>query len=45
MIGGREGQIARREKVTVDARSRLPEAGRRVVKLYESWGRTEQAAS
>jgi eukaryotic-like serine/threonine-protein kinase len=45
ILGGYEGIMSRRKKVTVDARSRLPEAGRRVVTLYESWGRREQAAS
>jgi len=45
VLGGHEGLANRREKVPVDARPRLPEAGRRVVSLYESWGRPEQAAS
>ena len=40
VLGGYEGLMNRRKKVTVDARPRLPEAGRRVVTLYESWGKT-----
>ncbi|MEJ7636978.1 MAG: tetratricopeptide repeat protein [Singulisphaera sp.] len=43
VLGGHEGLMARRQGVSVDARPRLPEAGRRVVKLYESWGKPEQA--
>jgi eukaryotic-like serine/threonine-protein kinase len=45
ILGGYEGIMSRRKKVTVDARSRLPEAGHRVVTLYESWGKREQAAT
>ncbi len=45
VIGSHEGLTTRWKQVTVDARPRLPEARRRVVKLYESWGRTTQAAS
>jgi eukaryotic-like serine/threonine-protein kinase len=45
ILGGHEGLMNRREKVSIDARPRLPESGHRVVRLYESWGRPEQAAT
>jgi tetratricopeptide (TPR) repeat protein len=43
ILGGYEGLTARRKDVTVDAWSRLPEAGRRVVRLYEAWGKSAEA--
>ena len=43
ILGGYEGLTARRKDVTVDAWSRLPEAGRRVVRLYEAWGKPAEA--
>ncbi len=44
ILGGHEGLMARRGRVTVDARARLPESKRRVVALYESWGKPEQVS-
>ena len=41
ILGGHEGLTSRREHVTVDARPRLPESARRVVQLYEAWGKPE----
>ncbi len=43
IIGGYEGLTARRKDVTADAWRRLPEAGRRVVRLYEAWGKPAEA--
>ena len=43
ILGGHEGLTSRREHVTVDARPRLPESTRRVVQLYEAWGKPELA--
>jgi serine/threonine protein kinase/tetratricopeptide (TPR) repeat protein len=43
VLSGFEGLQARRDRVTVDAWARRPEAGRRVVRLYESWGKPDQA--
>ena len=37
ILGSYEGLTDRRKDVTVDAWRRLPEAGRRVIRLYESW--------
>ena len=37
------GLTARRKEVTVDAWPRLPDAGRRVVRLYEAWGKSADA--
>ncbi len=39
IVSGYEGLVARRKDVTVDAWPRLPEAGRRVLSLYEAWGK------
>ena len=39
IIGGYEGLTARRKDVTADASQQLPEAGQRIVRLYESLGK------
>ena len=43
VVGGYEGLTARRKHVTVDAWPRLPDAGRRIVRLYEAWGKSAEA--
>ncbi len=43
VLGGHVGLLKRQKMISVDARSRLPDSGRRVVKLYQSWGNKEQA--
>jgi hypothetical protein len=44
VVRGYEGIKAREAKVPPPARVRLPEAAERVIRLYESWGKPEQAA-
>jgi serine/threonine protein kinase/tetratricopeptide (TPR) repeat protein len=44
LLEGYEGMIARRKDVTVDAWPRRPDPGRRVVRLYDEWGKPEKAA-
>ncbi len=44
LVSGYEGMKAREEKIPAPAKPRLPEAGERVVKLYEAWGRPVKAA-
>jgi hypothetical protein len=43
IVPGYEGLKAREAVVPPPARSRLSEAGGRVVKLYEAWGKKDQA--
>ncbi|QEH32771.1 Serine/threonine-protein kinase PknB [Aquisphaera giovannonii] len=42
VLAGYEGMEARRDRVTVDAWPRRPQAGRRVRVLYERWGKAEK---
>ncbi len=44
VLSGYEGMKARGAKIPAPAKSRLPEAGGRVVQLYDSWGKPEKAA-
>ncbi len=39
-----EGMKAREAKIPAQDKARLPEAGARIVKLYEAWGQPEKAA-
>jgi non-specific serine/threonine protein kinase/serine/threonine-protein kinase len=43
VVGGYEGMQARAARIPASGRSRLSEAAERVVRLYEAWGRREQA--
>jgi eukaryotic-like serine/threonine-protein kinase len=43
VVGGYEGMKARELKIPARERGRVSEAGRRVVRLYEAWGKPEQA--
>jgi serine/threonine protein kinase len=45
IVAGYEGTKAREARMTVPHRSRLRESAERVVRLYEGWGRPEQAAA
>jgi eukaryotic-like serine/threonine-protein kinase len=45
VLRGYEGLEARRNRIPVPYRSRLTEAADRVVRLYESWGKHDQAAA
>jgi eukaryotic-like serine/threonine-protein kinase len=42
VLNGYEGLKAREAKIPADRKDRLAEARKRVVRLYESWGRTEK---
>jgi hypothetical protein len=44
VVGGYEGLRARAAKLLADKKSHLAEAAARVVRLYEAWGKPEQAA-
>jgi serine/threonine protein kinase/tetratricopeptide (TPR) repeat protein len=43
LLSGYEGLDARKAKLAAQWKSRLPEAGARIVGLYEAWGKPEQA--
>jgi serine/threonine protein kinase/tetratricopeptide (TPR) repeat protein len=45
IVAGYEGLKAREAKIPAPGKARLPEAAARVVKLYETWGKTDQAAA
>jgi hypothetical protein len=45
IIGGYEGMKAREARIPEPERSRLRAAAERVVRLYEGWGRPDQAAA
>ena len=45
VVQGYEGIKAREAKIPGPGKSRLPEAAERVIRLYEAWGKLEQAAS
>jgi tetratricopeptide (TPR) repeat protein len=44
LVQGYEGLMAREVKIPHRERPRVPEAAYRVIALYESWGKPEQAA-
>jgi WD40 repeat protein/tetratricopeptide (TPR) repeat protein len=44
VVSGYEGMEAREAKIPPAGKSRLEEAAKRTVKLYEDWGKPEQAA-
>jgi hypothetical protein len=44
IVAGYEGMKAREPKIPVIAKPRLTQAGDRVIKLYESWGKPDKAA-
>jgi hypothetical protein len=44
ILAGYEGLKAREAKIPAPAKSRFAEAAERVVRLYEDWGKPEQAA-
>ena len=45
VVAGYEGMKAREARIAVPARSRIREAGTRVVHLYEGWGQPGKAAA
>jgi tetratricopeptide (TPR) repeat protein/tRNA A-37 threonylcarbamoyl transferase component Bud32 len=45
ILSGYEGMKAREEKLPLMAKRRLAKAGERVVRLYEAWGKPEQASA
>jgi hypothetical protein len=45
IVSGYEGLKARAGKIPATGRPRLAEAAERVVRLYEAWGKPEQAAA
>ena len=45
IVPGYEGMKERQAKIAVPDRSRLREAAERVVRLYEDWGKAEQATA
>jgi serine/threonine protein kinase len=45
VVAGHKGMSAREERMPVPQRTRLREAAERVVQLYESWGRPDQASA
>ena len=45
VVQGYEGMKARESRIAVPFRSRLREAAERVIRLYEAWGKPEQAAA
>jgi eukaryotic-like serine/threonine-protein kinase len=44
IVSGYEGMKAREEKIPPPARPRLTDSAERVVKLYEAWGKKDEAA-
>jgi hypothetical protein len=44
VVSGYEGMVQRQATVPADNRSRVVQAGQRVVDLYASWGKLEKAA-
>jgi eukaryotic-like serine/threonine-protein kinase len=44
LVSGREGMVQRESKVPADSLGRVAQAGQRIVELYQSWGKLEQAA-
>jgi hypothetical protein len=44
LISGYEGLKAREATIAAAGKPRLPEAGERLVKLYDAWGKPEKAA-
>lgn len=44
LVSGYEGMIQRAATIPSENRSALEEAGRRIVQLYQSWGRPEKVA-
>jgi eukaryotic-like serine/threonine-protein kinase len=45
IIGGYEGMLSREAKIIAPSKFLLAEAAERVVRLYEGWGKPEQAAA
>jgi hypothetical protein len=45
IVPGYEGMKARAAKIPAPGKPRLPEAAERVVRLYEAWGKPDQAAA
>jgi tetratricopeptide (TPR) repeat protein len=45
LVAGYEGIKAREARTTAQEKVRLREAAERVIRLYESWGKTDQAAA
>jgi serine/threonine protein kinase/tetratricopeptide (TPR) repeat protein len=45
LVSGYDGMIAREARIPVSERFRLREAAERVIRLYEDWGKSEQAAA
>jgi serine/threonine-protein kinase len=45
VVPGYEGMKARETRIAVDERCHVREAAKRVVRLYEDWGKTEHAAA
>jgi hypothetical protein len=43
LLAGYEGLEARKAKLTVQTKSRVSDAGERIVQLYEAWGQPEKA--
>jgi serine/threonine protein kinase/tetratricopeptide (TPR) repeat protein len=44
LVSGYDGLEARAAKIPAPLKDRLPEAGKRVVALYEAWGKNDKAA-
>ena len=45
IVGGYEGLKAREAKIPAPSRPRLREAAERVARLYDAWGRPDEAAA
>jgi tetratricopeptide (TPR) repeat protein/tRNA A-37 threonylcarbamoyl transferase component Bud32 len=45
LVQGYEGMKAREARIPVPQRSRLREAGERIIRLYESWNKPDQASA
>ena len=45
ILSGYEGMKARESRIPAPSKIRLTEAGRRVVRLYEAWGKPDRAAA
>jgi non-specific serine/threonine protein kinase/serine/threonine-protein kinase len=45
LLTGYEGMVSREEEIPIAERSHLREAAERVVRLYESWNRPQEAAA
>jgi len=43
LLSGYEGMKAREAEIPAQVKSRLTEAGERLVKLYEAWGKKDKA--